>query len=232
MFHLDLFRIRAFACGNLSLFLSSIAREGLQFMLIIWLQGIWLPLHGYSYESTPLWSGIYMLPMMIGFFIMGPLCGRLSDRYGARFFTTGCMVLSVFGLILLALSMTLYFAILIMGLAHNLPPILYSGLVNAGMPAEAAQRIAAMPPTSALFATFLGYNPMGAMIDPNTLGSLSEATKATILGSRFFPQTIAPAVMSSLRLAFYISAVLSALSAVASFLRGKRYVHEEDAAQP
>ncbi|SMC87711.1 MFS transporter [Papillibacter cinnamivorans] len=286
MFHLELFRIRAFACGNLSLFLSSVARGGLQFMLIIWLQGIWLPLHGYSFESTPLWAGIYMMPMMIGFFIMGPLCGRLSDRYGARFFSTGGMALSVIGFVMLtllpanfgygaflvillvlgcgmgmfaapnttaimnsvpasqrgatagmratfqnagmALSMTLYFAILILGLSKSLPPILYSGLVDAGMPAAAAQKIASMPPTSALFATFLGYNPMGSMIDSNTLGSLSETAKATILGNQFFPQTIAPAVMSSLRLAFYISAVISAVAAVASFLRGKRYVNEEE----
>lgn len=70
MFNLQLFKIRAFAFGNISLFLSSVARGGLQFMLIIWLQGIWLPLHGYSFESTPLWAGIYMLPMMAGFFIM------------------------------------------------------------------------------------------------------------------------------------------------------------------
>ena len=283
MFHLELFRIRAFACGNISLFLSSIARGGLQFTLIIWLQGIWLPLHGYSFESTPLWSGIYMLPMMIGFFIMGPVCGKLSDRYGARSFATGGMLLSVLGFLLLsalpsnfgygtfliilfllgcgmgmfaapnttaimnsvpaeqrgvtsgmrstlqntgmALSMTLYFAILIVGLAHNLPPILSDGLIHAGVPADVAQRIASMPPTSALFAAFLGYNPMGSLIDTATLASLSSATKTAILGNQFFPTTIAPAVMSSLRLAFYISAALSLIAAIASSLRGKRYVH-------
>ena len=101
MFQLELFKIRTFAFGNISFFLSSIARGGLQFMLIIWLQGIWLPLHGDSFESTPLWAGIYMLPMMGGFFIMGPLSGKLSDKYGARFFSTGGMVLSVIGFLLL-----------------------------------------------------------------------------------------------------------------------------------
>jgi MFS family permease len=92
MFHLDLFRIRAFAAGNAAGLLSSIGRGGLQFMLIIWLQGIWLPLHGYSFERTPLWAGIYMLPLTGGFLIAGPVSGWLSDRYGARPFATGGMI--------------------------------------------------------------------------------------------------------------------------------------------
>ena len=284
MFYLGLFKTRAFACGNISLFLSSVARGGLNFMLVIWLQGIWLPLHGYSFESTPLWSGIYMLPMMGGFFIMGPLCGRLSDRYGARFFATGGMVLSMIGFLLLnilpydfglhaffpillllgigmgmfaapntsaimnavpqaqrgvssgmratfqntgmAMSMALYFAILIAGLSRILPPVLSSGLVNAGVPASVAQQVANIPPTSALFAAFLGYNPLGSMLSQGTLSSLPAATQQTLLSTSFFPQAIAPAVMSSLHIAFYISALLSAVAAIVSALRGERYVRE------
>ncbi len=68
----------------------------MQFILIIWLQGIWLPLHGYSFEATPLWAGIYMVPMTLGFLIAGPTSGWLSDRYGARAFTTGGMLLAAF----------------------------------------------------------------------------------------------------------------------------------------
>ncbi len=94
MFDLSLFRIRAFAAGNLAGLLAAIGRGGLQFMLIIWLQGIWLPLHGYSFESTPLWAGIYMLPMTAGFLVSGPVSGWLSDRYGARPFATGGMIVS------------------------------------------------------------------------------------------------------------------------------------------
>jgi MFS family permease len=97
MFRLGLFRIRAFAAGNLASLLVSIARGGLQFMLIIWLQGIWLPLHGYRFEDTPLWAGIYMLPLTAGFLIAGPLSGYLSDRYGSRTFAT-------LGLLLVAAS--------------------------------------------------------------------------------------------------------------------------------
>ena len=93
LFHLGLFRIRAFAAGNVAALLSSIARGGMQFMLIIWLQGIWLPLHGYTYEDTPLWAGIYLLPLTAGFLIAGPLAGSLSDRYGARPFTVSGMAL-------------------------------------------------------------------------------------------------------------------------------------------
>jgi MFS family permease len=103
MFHLDLFAIRAFTAGNMASLLASIGRGGLQFMLIIWLQGIWLPLHGYSFERTPLWAGIYMLPMTAGFLIAGPASGWLSDRYGARPFATGGMLGAAASFLLLML---------------------------------------------------------------------------------------------------------------------------------
>ncbi|MCU4185953.1 MFS transporter [Acidiferrimicrobium sp. IK] len=92
MFRLPLFRIRAFTFGTLSTFLSAVGRGGLMFMLIIWLQGIWLPEHGYDFTRTPLWAGIYMLPLTVGFLIAGPISGILSDRFGARPFATGGMV--------------------------------------------------------------------------------------------------------------------------------------------
>jgi MFS family permease len=103
MFRLDLFRIRAFTFGTASTFLSAVARGGLMFMLIIWLQGLWLPLHGYDFTSTPLWAGIYMLPLTIGMLIAGPTSGYLSDRFGARPFATGGMLGAAlsFGLLLL-----------------------------------------------------------------------------------------------------------------------------------
>jgi MFS family permease len=103
MFRLPLFRIRAFTFGTLSTFLSAVARGGLMFMLIIWLQGIWLPQHGYDFTETPLWAGIYMLPLTIGMLCAGPTSGYLSDRFGARPFATGGMVLTAaaFGLLLL-----------------------------------------------------------------------------------------------------------------------------------
>ena len=103
MFRLPLFRIRAFTFGTLSTFLSAIARGGLMFMLIIWLQGIWLPQHGYSFTETPLWAGIYMLPLTAGMLVAGPTSGYLSDRYGARPFATGGMIGTAvgFGLLLL-----------------------------------------------------------------------------------------------------------------------------------
>src|SRR5207253_515699 len=101
MFDLSLFRIRAFTSGNAASLLASIGRGGLQFMLIIWLQGIWLPLHGYSFERTPLWAGIYMIPLTIGFLLAGPTSGWLSDRFGARSFATGGMVLGAATFLLL-----------------------------------------------------------------------------------------------------------------------------------
>jgi len=103
MFRLDLFRIRPFTFGTCSTFLAAIARGGLMFMLIIWLQGIWLPLHGYDFESTPLWAGIYMLPLTIGILLAGPVSGYLSDRFGARPFATGGMLGAAFSFGLLIL---------------------------------------------------------------------------------------------------------------------------------
>ncbi len=87
LFRLSLFRLRAFTAGNIASLLTALGRGGLQFMLIIWLQGIWLPLHGYSFERTPLWAGIYMIPLTIGFLFSAPASGWLSDRFGARIFT-------------------------------------------------------------------------------------------------------------------------------------------------
>jgi MFS family permease len=101
MFHLDLFRIRAFAAGNVAALLSAMGRGGLQFILIIWLQGIWLPQHGYEFSRTPLWAGIYMLPLIGGFLVAGPASGWLSDRFGARPFATGGMVLAAASFLLL-----------------------------------------------------------------------------------------------------------------------------------
>src|SRR6202042_2271314 len=94
MFRLSLFRIRAFTAGNIATFLSALSRGGLMFMLILWLQGIWLPQHGYSFAHTPLWAGIYMIPLTLGFLITGPLAGILSDRYGARLFATTGLIVS------------------------------------------------------------------------------------------------------------------------------------------
>jgi MFS family permease len=106
MFRLPLFRIRAFTFGTLSTFLSAVARGGLMFMLIIWLQGIWLPQHGYDFNQTPLWAGIYMLPLTCGMLLAGPTSGYLSDHFGARPFATGGMISAAISFVLLALLPT------------------------------------------------------------------------------------------------------------------------------
>jgi MFS family permease len=101
LFKISLFRIRAFAAGNVANLMLSMSRGGLQFMLIIWLQGIWLPLHGYSYSQTPLWAGIYLVPLTIGFLLSAPLAGVLSDKFGAKAFTTGGALLTALTFLLL-----------------------------------------------------------------------------------------------------------------------------------
>lgn len=103
MVNIRLFRSTAFGMGNLAGLMSSVGRGGLQFMLIIWLQGIWLPLRGYDFESTPLWAAIYMLPITVGFLLAGPVAGALSDRYGARPLTVGGMALMAVSFIALVM---------------------------------------------------------------------------------------------------------------------------------
>jgi EmrB/QacA subfamily drug resistance transporter len=117
MFELSLYRIRAFTAGNVAAFAVSVARGGLQFVLIIWLQGIWLPQHGYDYSQTPLWAGIFLLPLTAGFIVSGPTAGFLSDRFGARLLATSGMLVfgaSFVGLLLLPVNFPYWaFALLI-----------------------------------------------------------------------------------------------------------------------
>jgi len=280
MFRLQLFKIRLFTAGNIANLLSGMTRGGLQFMLIIWLQGVWLPLHGYSYEDTPLWAGIYMLPMMVGFILMGPLSGKLSDRFGARAFASIGMVLQLVGFVLLTLlpynfdyvwfavllvlmgigqgmfaapnttavmnsvpadqrgvasgmratfqnaasviSMTMFFCIVTAGLAALLPSALSVGLTQVGLPANIAEQIAHLPPLAALFAAFLGYNPMATMLPQPVLHQLPATTQAELLGKSFFPNLIAGPFMLGLHIAFYLAAALCLIAAIASLVREKR----------
>jgi MFS family permease len=119
LFRLSLFRIRAFAAGNIANLMVALGRGGMQFMLIIWLQGIWLPLHGYSFSQTPLWAGIYLVPLTIGFLVSAPLSGVLSDRFGAKAFTSGGALLtavSFFLLLFLPVDFSYWVFALIIGL--------------------------------------------------------------------------------------------------------------------
>jgi MFS family permease len=102
MLDLRLFRLRAFVAGNIASLLGAIGRGGLQFMLVIWLQGIWLPLHGYNFSNTPLVAGIAMLPLLAGFLVAGPVSGLLSDRYGPRPFAVSGPILAAVSLALLS----------------------------------------------------------------------------------------------------------------------------------
>jgi len=280
MFQLRLFRIRAFAAGNLAALLIAVARGGMQFMLIIWLQGIWLPLHGYAFEDTPLWAGIFMLPLTVGFLLGGPVSGYLSDRFGARLFsTTGLLLVAAsfvgllslpvdfpylaFAALLLvsglgqgmfsapntsaimgsvppnrrgvasgmrstfqnsgtALSIGLFFSLMIIGLANSLPHTLSAGLRAQGVPASTAQQLASLPPVSTLFATFLGKNPIGQLLGPSgTLQRLPAHNAAVLTGHTFFPRLVSGPFHDGLVTVFTAAAVMAVVGAIASALRGK-----------
>jgi MFS family permease len=286
MLDLKLFRIRSFSAGNLAALLASVGRGGLQFMLIIWLQGIWLPLHGFAYEDTPLWAGIYLLPITLGFLVAGPLCGMLSDRFGARAFASigllivtgtfiGYLMMPVdfdywqFAVVSLlsgigsgmfgapnrtaimnsvpagergaasgvtgtlqnagsSLSIGVFFSLMIVGLSTSLPATLQSGLVAHGVPASNAHEIASLPPVGMLFAAFLGYNPIQALLGPTgVLAKLSPADAAALTGKQFFPQLMSGPFHDGLTVVFIAAAVMSLIGALASLSRGGRYVHDE-----
>ncbi|MGO8875195.1 MAG: MFS transporter [Acidimicrobiales bacterium] len=286
MFRLSLFRIRAFTAGNAASFLGSVGRGGLQFMLMIWFQGIWLPQHGYSFTDTPLWAGIYMIPFMLGFVVAGPVSGMLSDRYGARPFATGGMLLSaaMYGAMMafpanfsyvpfaavmfvsgiggglfaspntasimnsvparhrgaasgmrvtfaqagLPLSMGLFFTLLVVGLNAKVPAAMYQGLVSHGIPTASAAQLAHVPPLGYIFAAFLGYNPLRSLLGPTVLSHLAPAQVAALTSRSFFPQLIGPSFKHGLVLILGFAVVMSVIAAVASALRGEKFVHVDD----
>ncbi|WP_371794582.1 MFS transporter [Streptomyces sp. NBC_01718] len=285
MFRMSLFRIRAFTAGNLASLLSGMGRGGLMFVLIIWLQGIWLPRHGYSFTETPLWAGIYMLPLTVGFLVAGPISGWLSDRFGARPFATGGMLVAAGSFVLLALlpvdfhygtfaailllngigmglfaspnragimnslpadqrgvgggmsttfqnsalvlSIGVFFSLIVLGLADTLPHALSSGLVAQGVPAGDADRLSALPPVSVVFASLLGYNPVQTLLGPNVLDQLPASNAAYLTGRGFFPALISGPFANGLDAAFVFAIAACLVAAVASWLRGGKYVHTD-----
>ena len=282
MFRLSLFRIRPFTAGNVSSLLAGLGRGGLMFILIIWLQGIYLPRHGYSFSRTPLWAGIAMLPLTVGFLVAGPVSGWLSDRFGARPFATGGMLVAAFSFVLLmllpvnfiywqfalilllngigmglfaspnragimnslppeqrgvgagmsatfqnsalVLSIGIFFTLIILGLAGSLPGTLFHGLVAQGVPASDAARVAALPPVSVLFASLLGYNPVQTLLGP-VISHLPASRAAYLTGHSFFPALISPSFSRGLTIAFGFAAAMCVIAALASLLRGGKYVH-------
>jgi MFS family permease len=285
MFNLRLFRIRPFTAGNLASLLSGLGRGGLMFILIIWLQGIYLPLHGYSFANTPLWAGIAMLPLTIGFLVAGPVSGYLSDRFGARPFATGGMLVAALSFVLLellpvnftywqfagilllngigmglfaspnragimnslpadrrgvgagmsatfqnsamVLSIGIFFSLIILGLSSSLPASLLHGLTAQGVPVAAATSVSHLPPTAILFAALLGYNPIQMLLG-STLAKLPASHAAYLTGHSFFPSLISAPFQTGLQIAFDFAIAACLIAALASLLRGKKYVHELD----
>jgi MFS family permease len=285
MFQLRLFRIRAFTAGNLASLLAALGRGGLMFILIIWLQGIWLPQHGYSFASTPLWAGIYMLPLTVGFLIVGPVSGWLSDRFGARSFATAGMVIAAvsfgwlallpvnfsyweFAVVLLlngmgmglfaspnrasimnslppnrrgvgagmsttfqnaamVLSIGIFFSLMVSGLAQSLPQTMSAGLIAQGVPVADARQVAALPPVAVLFASLLGYNPVQTLLGPAVLHRLPAGHVAYLTGRGFFPALISGPFSDGLSVAFGFAIAACVVAAIASWLRGGKYVYRE-----
>jgi MFS family permease len=291
MFALWLFKLRAFSAGNAASFIASAARGGLQFVLIIWLQGIWLPLHGYDYTDTPLWAGIYLLPLTAAFLVSGPLSGTLSDRYGSRGLATGGMLVfgaSFIGLMLLpvnfaywqfallilvngigvgmfaapnsssimssvpaeqrgaasgmratfqnsgtALSIGVFFSLMIAGLATTLPRTLSAGLRHQGVASGVARHVATLPPVASLFAAILGVNPIKHLLAPSgALQHVSAAQQSRLVGRTFFPQLISGPFHHGLVVVFAVAAGLSVLAAIASGLRGDQVRLSPAVAEP
>jgi MFS family permease len=250
------------------------------------LQGIWLPLHGFSFDSTPFWAGIYMIPMSIGFVITGPISGWLSDKRGARLLATIGMVISaisfigfvmlpvdfiylLFGAVLFVMgigggifaspnmasimnsvptecrgvasgmratiqnsattiSQAVFFTVIIVSLSATLPSALSAAVTNAGAP-QLASALSATPASAALFASFLGYNPVATILNTlpaSMLNTIPQTTITYLTGATFFPNAISSSFMNALREAFIIGAAMCIVAAFCSALRGKKYIHE------
>ncbi len=297
MFRLELFRNRAFACGNISSFLGSLARGGMMLLLVIWFQGIWLPLHGYSFASTPFWAGVFMMPMIAGFLVAGPVSGWLSDTHGPRLLGTAGLAIASGTFFLLALlplnfaywemavllfvqgcgmgmfaapnaaavmsavppenrgsasgmlatlqntgqqvSMAIFFTIVVLGLSTGLGGSVSHALAGAqvGPPDQGIlTQMVASNPTGALFGAFLGENPMQGLL---TLAAtapgwqpLSPGQNATLLAPHFFASAISSAFGAALSEAFVFAGIVTAVGAVVSALRPRRFIYGEEAPPP
>jgi MFS family permease len=255
-------------------------------MLVIWLAGIWLPLHGYPFEVTPLWAGIYMLPLTAGFLLAGPVSGYLSDRFGPRPFATagllvaacafvGLMLLPVnfpywaFALIItlngigsglfaspntsaimssvparhrgvasgmrstfqnsgMSLSIGIFFSLMIAGLAATLPRALSAGLHAQGVPLGVATQVSHLPPVSTVFAALLGFNPVQHLLaHSGVLAQLPEHNVAVLTGNQFFPHLISGPFHHGLIIVFTAAALMSAVGALVSLLRGGQFYYED-----
>jgi MFS family permease len=248
-------------------------------MLIIWLQGIWLPLHGYNFDATPLWAGIFLLPMTFAFLVSGPVAGWLSDRYGSRgLATVGSLIFgaSFVGFLLLpvdvpywafallitanglgigvfsspnsssimgsvparhrgaasgirstfqnsgtALSIGVFFSLMIAGLASTLPAAMRSGLQAQGVAPSVAQHASTLPPVASLFSALLGVNPVAHILSgQHALSSLPRESRQALTGRTFFPHLIEAPFHHGLVVVFSAAIVLSVLAAAASAVRG------------
>jgi MFS family permease len=286
MFKLNLFKNRSFAAGNLSMVLAGIARGGLQLMLVIWLQGIWLPQHGISFAQTPLLAAVYMIPLTLGVLIAGPIFGKLSDKRGLNIFTTSGMVLTAacFAVMLtfpvsflllpfmivtfllgvgqgmfispntaaimnsvppenrgsaagmraalqnlsFMFSMIIFFSLLIFGLGTNLHSSIYSGLISLGVSNSTAAAVSNISPTGALFAAFLGYNPLKTIIPADIFDNLTVAQQNSLASTSYFPKLISPSFAQGVKIVLYLAIVMSIVAAIASSLRGKRSIYGQE----
>jgi len=288
MFDLNLFKIKSFTFGVLATLLSGLARGGAMILIIILLQGIWLPLHGYSYASTPFWAGVYLIPLILGMIVMAPISGILSDKYGPRWIATSGMALVTLsfllliaiptnftyielGLILLLMgigngmfgspnnasimnsvkaedrgvasgmmftmfntatpvSIAIFFTIIVIGLTQRFPEAMTSSLTSIGA-AQLAPLFSKLPPTAALFSALLGYNPVAGILPtlPASLVALiPHSTINTLTSTTWFPSTLETAFIPSLKISFYVAALIAAIAAILSALRGEKYIHNDE----
>ncbi|MEJ2770248.1 MULTISPECIES: MFS transporter [unclassified Stygiolobus] len=267
MFDLSLFKVRDFSIANFTNFIASMARQGILLMMLVLLQGIWLPLHGVPYSQTPFWAGLYLIPNMLGFAALGPISGILSDRYGSKVFTSLGLFVSALGFFLLsllpydfqlwqffaisflmgagmglfsspnmadimasvpvqkrgaasgmraslqntasAISVVLYFSVVITGMAVTLNSSIESALSSYGIHLNVN-----LPAAVAIFSALLGYDPLSSLTS-----SLPTSVASHIDTPAFFVTAIAPSFMSGFRLMLNISAALLVLSGILSLAR-------------
>ena len=279
IFDAKLFRSRNFSISVFTAFVSALGMMGLMYMLTLIFQGIWLPIHGYGYSVTPLWAGIYMLPLPISMGIFGVLSTKLSLRFDPRVLTTAGLFISAFSLLALVLltydfsyiflsivitifgigygifnvpnltvamssvppsergttsgvlntmrnagytaSIGAFFSILILGLA-----LYYPGAITSALSGEQATSLTSyfsgIPPTEILFSTFLGLNTVKDVlttVPQGVLSGISANTIGTITGHHWFPETIAPAFMTSMHDVFYVGFGITAFAGIISMFR-------------
>ena len=221
---LNLFRNRLFALGNLTGLLNGVARNGVLFLLVFYLQGV--------QGKDPVTAGLLLAPLAIGLLVLSPISGALADRYGSRLLATLGMIVTGIGLLGLCTLQpdTPYWLLavwqLIIGAGSGLFNSPNTSAVMSAVPPDrrgmgAGARMMLVQ-TGFIISIALSIGLVASVVDPKTMLAIFSGTQIGAQGVDVGP------FMTALHIAFGVGAVASFIGAVVSALRGPHRAEEPE----